>query len=161
MRYFKREFVFVGYIPKQVFAVQTPPPSFVLHGEHMLIVLHDSDIIGLDNRLALVVPITSAKAERKRAFKEGRSILESYVPLSPEDYPFLNHESYASTGQICPINREWLDAYIDNIQPAKMEEIDLQVIRNIGLMSTIGKLAAKCYRDQMIVEVETASSNED
>ncbi|WP_027093370.1 type II toxin-antitoxin system PemK/MazF family toxin [Cohnella thermotolerans] len=126
-----------------------------------MIVLHDSDAVELDRRLALVVPITSATAERKRAFKEGRPILESYVPLSPEDYPFLQHESYVSTAQICPINRKWLVSYIDKIQPAKMEEIDLHVIRNIGLMNTVVKLAERLYRDQLFkADAETAADHE-
>ena len=77
MKNFRRGHIFDGVIPRQTLTDQTPPPSFVLYGNQRLIVLHDSDFKGIDGRMALVVPITSAKAEKAKAVKEGRSILES------------------------------------------------------------------------------------
>jgi hypothetical protein len=94
--------------------------ALFLHGEHKLIVLHDSDFTDINPNVALVVPITTAEAEKKKALKEGRPIFASYVPLLQADYPFLDHDSYVSTGQVCPVNRKWLESYVDFISPEKM-----------------------------------------
>jgi hypothetical protein len=91
---FKRGYIFTGHIPEPNLTSFTPPPSFILYGQHDLIVLHDHDFADINPQLALVVPITSAKAEKKLAHKEGRSVLMSYVPLLKADYPFLEHDSY-------------------------------------------------------------------
>lgn len=157
--FFKRGYIIKGYIPKQDVreGTDTPPPSFILHGEHKFIVLHDSDFADINPNVALVVPITTADAEKRKAVKEGRTILASYVPLLKEDYPFLDHDSYVSTGQVCPVNRKWLESYVDLIRPEKMAEIDIQVIQNIGLMETVTQMAEHIYEFRKIQEVAAAS----
>jgi hypothetical protein len=160
--YFERGFVIKGYIPKQEVKVggNTPPPSFILQGQHNLIVLHDSDFADINPKSALVVPITTAQAEKDRAAKEGRSIIFSYVPLLKADYPFLDHDSYVSTGQVCPVNRDWLESYVDLIKPEKMTEIDIQVIQNVGLMGTVTQMAEHIYEIRRIQEAEAAATAE-
>lgn len=145
--YFERGYIIKGYIPAQDVrkGTDTPPPSFILQGQHSLIVLHDSDFADINPKMALVVPITSATAEKQKAEREGRTILPSYIPLLKADYPFLEHDSYVSTAQVCPVNREWLESYIDVIQPAKMFEIDIQVIQNVGIMETVTRMAEHIY----------------
>lgn len=158
--YFERGFVFKGNIPEPKLTSLTPPPSFILYGEHRLIVLHSSDFPDIDPRMALVIPITSAKAEKKRAQKEGRFIRASYVPIPKDGHPFLEHDSYASTAQICPVNREWLNQYVGTIRPELMNQIDMQVILNIGAMNTVVQLAQKLYEKRPHQQEETAAGNE-
>ncbi|MGN7457487.1 PemK-like protein [Paenibacillus pasadenensis] len=117
-------------------------PSFVIEGEHRFVMLHDSDQADIDSRWVLAAPITSASAEAKKALKEGRSILASYIPVERESYTFLEHDSYISSAQIFPMNRLWLyDVILGQISPEKMAEFDTQLIRNTGLMPTVLALA--------------------
>jgi len=157
--YFKRGFIIKGAIPPQDARpnTPTPPPSFVLHGEHYLVMLHDSDNADVDPRTVLVVPITSAEGEQRRAHREGRSIFSSYIPLAAADYPFLDHDSYVSTSQIMPINRNWLINYVDQIHEDKMAEIDLQVVHNVGLMETVSQMAEQIYELRRIREAAAAA----
>lgn len=97
LTFFERGFVFEGNIPKSIHTSLTPEPGFFLHGQHKLITLHDSDFPDIDKRMALVVPITSAKSEVQKAQREKRNILASYVPIGSKEHPFLDHDSYVST----------------------------------------------------------------
>ncbi|MEK4983631.1 type II toxin-antitoxin system PemK/MazF family toxin [Bacillus sp. FSL K6-6540] len=159
MEFFERGYVCWTNIPESNHTYDTPKPGFFLHGRHMCIVLHDHDLPDIRNDLALVVPITSAKAEVKKALKENRSILPSYVPIVKTEYGFLEEDSYVSTAQIMPVNRNWMDQYIDKVEPEFMELVDLQIIQNIGLMSMVAKMAQSLYQDKL-VEVEAAVTKE-
>lgn len=69
----------------------------------------------------------------RKAQKQKRSILPSYV----------------STAQIMPINRQWLDQYVGEVTSQLMEDIDFQVINNIGLMEMVTKIADSLYHEQL------------
>jgi hypothetical protein len=43
-----------------------------------------------------------------------------------------------------------------------MDEIDLQIIQNVGLMNTVVKLAERLYRDRLVLtENEAAAGHEE
>lgn len=139
---FKRGQVFEGNIPESIHTDVTPRPGFFLTGKHKLVMLHDWDAPGIDSRIAIVAPITSAKAEVNRAQREGRNILESYVPLLASEHHFLKHDSYISTSQIMPVNREWLYSDpIGSLEKVKVWELSYILISNLGLFEVVQDLA--------------------
>lgn len=149
MDFFKRGYVTWTSIPESIHTSETPEPGFFLKGKHLAIVLHDHDSLDIRKDLALVIPITSAKAEVTRAQKEGRAILPSYVPILKADHPFLDNDSYVSTSQPMPVNRLWMDQFLGEVNPGLMELIDFQVIQNIGLMEMVMKMAQSLYQEQL------------
>ncbi|MFB8378097.1 type II toxin-antitoxin system PemK/MazF family toxin [Paenibacillus taichungensis] len=159
MENFKRGYVSWAEVPKSQHTVSTPEPGFILHGRHMVVTLHDQGHPDLKPGSVLVLPITSATAEVNKALKEGRNIRPSYVPISKKDHPFLEQDSYISTGQIMPLNEEWLDQYIGNLSNGCMEDVDLQVVTNLGLMDYIMKLSTSIYGD-LIAQSEAAAASQ-
>ncbi|MEK5061109.1 hypothetical protein BK126_26720 [Paenibacillus sp. FSL H7-0326] len=149
MEFFKRGYVAKAHIPESIHTSTTPKPGFFLFGVHYVIVLHDHDAADIKKDMALVLPITSAKAEVEKAQKEGRSILPSYIPINKSDHEFLDRDSYVSTAQMMPINRKWLDQYVGQINPAHMSLIDIQVINNLGLMEMAIQMGQALYQDQL------------
>lgn len=139
---FKRGQVFEGNIPESIHTQITPKPGFFLHGKHKLVVLHDHDTQFIDPRIVMVVPITSAKAEVAKAQKERRDIYPSYVPIGKDDHSFLDNDSYLSTVQIMPINRQWLHSdSIGTVEEAKLWEMSFHMVVNLGLGQVVQDLA--------------------
>ncbi|MFS0841297.1 hypothetical protein [Paenibacillus sp. 1P03SA] len=104
--------------------------------------VHDHDSPDLGNHTAVVIPITTAKAEVDKARKENRDIKASFVPLERENYFWLDHDSYASIGQTFPASRKWFDEKpIGSILPEKLLEIDFQFIRTYGLNEAVEAVA--------------------
>lgn len=158
---FKRGQVFEGNIPELIHTEVTPPPGFILYGKHKLVVLHNSDSQNIDSRVVIVAPITSAKAEVRRAQREGRHILASYVPLSAADHPFLDHDSYISTAQVMPINREWLHADpVGKIDDVKLWEIGYLLVSNLELFDVVEDLALQKVQSMYGIG-EAAAGSED
>ena len=152
MTEFFRGQVFNGNIPEFKYNENiTPRPGFVLQGKHRLIMLHDHDFSGIDIRQALVVPITSAKAEVGRAQREGRSVIASYVEIDKLRHPFLDDDSYISVGQIMPINRKWLieEQPIGEVESDKMAEVDFVMIRTYGLHETVMAYVAERIKEEL------------
>lgn len=161
MHTFQRGYIIHAHVPKAIHTADTPPPSFFLYGEHDFIMLHDSDFEDIDPRMALAVPITSATAEVKKAIKENRDLLASYIFLNQEEYSFLDHDSYISTSQIMPINRSWLVDFKDQVSESDMAKLDLQVIVNLGLMETVMGIAQKLYEGRLNRQVAATSEEEE
>jgi mRNA-degrading endonuclease toxin of MazEF toxin-antitoxin module len=159
MENFKRGYVSWAEVPKSQHTVSTPEPGFVLHGRHMVVTLHDQGHPDLKPGSVIVVPITSATAEVKKALKENRNIIPSYVQISKNEHPFLDQDSYISTGQIMALNQEWLDQYIGSLSNGCMEEVDLQVVSNLGLMDLVVKLSESIYGDR-IAQSEAAAASQ-
>ncbi|MDO3409861.1 type II toxin-antitoxin system PemK/MazF family toxin [Saccharibacillus sp. CPCC 101409] len=149
MQSFKRGYVAKAKLPKTLHTSETPEPGFAMHGEHFVILLHDDTNPDIDSRSALVMPITSARAEVKKAARQNRQMLLAYVPIDQARHPFLEDDSYVSTGQVMPINRAWLDQYVGEVHTDTMEEIDLQAIQNLGLMSMALKLGEELYKGKL------------
>jgi hypothetical protein len=138
---FTRGSVIEGNIPESIHTDITPKPGFFLHGKHKLIMLHDSDLDTIDPRIALVVPITSAKAEVTRAQREGRDVIASYVQIGQADHPFLDYDCYISTSQIMPINRKWLHTeIIGSVEESKLLEMSYYMVLNFGLQQVVQDL---------------------
>ena len=121
-RSFKRGDVFYSRMPKQIFDENVQPPAYTLFGEHMVVVLYDSDDKNFDLSQVLIVPITSATA----TVRSG-NLLPTHIELLPVEFSFIKKQSYVSTHQIMPINREWLDLSSKGDISAKMLEIDLAI----------------------------------
>ncbi|MGG6311908.1 hypothetical protein [Paenibacillus macerans] len=121
MDFFKRGYVSWTSIPETIHTADTPKPGFFLSGKHMSIVLHDQDSPDIRKDIALIVPITSAKYEWKKLKGKGDM----------------------------PVNRNWMDQYLGELNPGLMELVDFQVIQNIGLMEMVMKMAHSLYQEQL------------
>ncbi|MGM1023153.1 MAG: type II toxin-antitoxin system PemK/MazF family toxin [Bacillota bacterium] len=145
MKEFKRGDVFNVYVPEMKGSVQSPPPSFVLHGNHSFVVLSDSNDRALPPKSIMAIPITSADT----AVNSGK-MKPSYVPIDKSTHPFLDHDSYISTHQAMPLSRHWLgEVPIGKIDPSKMVEVDLQMVRTCGLQETVQKLISTQVNKQL------------
>lgn len=144
---FQRGDVFNAYVPKipsSQFPQQSPPPSYILEGLHKFVVLHDSNDREMPSKSVVAVPITSIKTSVARD-----QIRPSYVPLDKARHSFLDHDSYISTHQPMPLSRNWLsEKPLGKIDPVKMTEVDLQMIRTTGLESTVQQLIQAKIREQ-------------
>ncbi|WP_411345358.1 type II toxin-antitoxin system PemK/MazF family toxin [Paenibacillus sp. WLX1005] len=155
---FQRGWVIKAHFPETKESIDTPKPSFIMKGLHFAIVLHDHDFEDVDSRSVLVVPITTAKAEANRAQKENRSVMGSLVRITQEKHPFLDHDSYVSTGQVVTLNREWLDSYKGEMDPDTMLQVDLQLIQTLNLYEAVETLIAlKALEQQQ--ELQDGSSD--
>lgn len=137
-RNFKRGDVFYSQLPEQIYSYGTFAPSFTIQGEHMVVVLHNSDDINFDQSQVLVTPITSASA----AVREGK-LLATHLELLPEDFSFLKSKSFVSTHQIMPINREWLDRFSKGDITPKMIEVDLRIVLACDILISVNKLVSE------------------
>lgn len=136
VRNFKRGDVFYSQMPQQIFNLKTQPPSYTLNDEHMVVVLHDSNDVNYDPSQVLIVPITSASSAVK-----NDKLLPTHISVSPENFSFIKKESYISTHQIMPINREWLDKRTKgSVGNSKMLEIDLGIVLASDLNNSIHEL---------------------
>ncbi|PZM63718.1 type II toxin-antitoxin system PemK/MazF family toxin [Paenibacillus dendritiformis] len=159
---FQRGQVFEGQFPDLKYdEVLTPRPSFVLVGKHKFIMMNDHKNPDINPNLVMAIPITSARAEVAKAQKEGRSILASYVPLSKEDHPFLDHDSYASLTQMVPMSRKWFyDDPLGKIKEEKMLEIDFQLIRTEGLGKAVETMI-ETYVASKLQELQEAAAGKE
>ena len=139
---FKRGWVIKAHFPETKESSTTPHPSFIMKGLHFAVVLHDHDFAEVDPRTVLVVPITTAKAEADRAQKEKRSVIGSLVKITRDKHPFLDHDSYVSTGQVVTINRQWLESYKGDMDPDVMLLVDMQLIRTLNLQEGVETMIA-------------------
>lgn len=97
--------------------------------------LHDSNDPDIPSRVVVAAPITTA-----RSF-QGRTIPDSFVPIDKQRHKFLAYDSYISTHQVMPLNREWLnDTPAGRLRPAKMVSLDLQLVGTLGLQKVVQKL---------------------
>lgn len=142
---FKRGDVFNAYVPKLKESPRSPLPSYILEGSHNFVVLSDSNDPTLPRKSVMVAPITSLNTAVNR-----NNVKPSYVPLEKNTHPFLDHDSYISTHQSFPISRNWLgEVPVGKIEPEKMSEVDLQMLRTLGLENTVSKIVHTALNKQM------------
>ncbi|MFB5678823.1 hypothetical protein [Paenibacillus terreus] len=140
---FERGDVFSAYVPPLKDSVESPRPSYILEGYHKFVMMHDSSDRDLPGKSVVALPITSLDSLRNR-------VIPSYVDLDKARHPFLDHDSYISTHQPIPLSRHWLgEVPVGKIHPDKMLEVDLQMIRTVGLEQTVHALISHKLKEQL------------
>ncbi|MFM9280899.1 type II toxin-antitoxin system PemK/MazF family toxin [Paenibacillus jiagnxiensis] len=140
---FERGDVFGAYVPPIKDSIESPRPSYILEGYHKFVMMHDSSDRDLPGKSVVAIPITSLDKGTSR-------VPPSYVELDKDRHPFLNHDSYISTHQPISLSRQWLgEVSAGKIHPDKMLEVDLQMIRTVGLEQTLHGLIAHKLKEQL------------
>ncbi|GCL71810.1 hypothetical protein PN4B1_17150 [Paenibacillus naphthalenovorans] len=136
------------FVRGEVYFVNLPPEpaldpdsSYVLEGDHRVIVLFDSEY---PRKTVTILPISSLYDEHGMKKETIATDFElSYADYEAAGWPYkgtIKRDSYVKMEQIRSISRHYLERRVGEILPEDMLLIDLRLIASLQLQDTVSKL---------------------
>lgn len=140
---FKRGDIYYAYVPPVEHSNESPPPSYIIQGRRMFVLLHDYHSPDVPSKSVLAAPITRAKS------MDQKLLPDSFVQLSKKDYPCLKYDSYIATHQVMPLSRHWLaEVASGRLTYDDQFMLDLQLLKSMGLQKTVQGLIQRTIEEK-------------
>lgn len=153
-RSFVRGEVYFVNLPKE--PALEPDDSYVLNGEHRVIVLFDSEY---PRNTVTILPISSLYDnmgnKKETIVTDCLLSLEEYEDCDQPYKGTIKKDSFVKMEQIRSISRQYLERNVGKITPEDMILIDLRLITSLQLQDTISMLIESKIQERMTSEIET------
>lgn len=116
-------------------------PSFVMHGEHRVVVLTDSE---MEHKTVTVVPMTSLydfDGNKKQLVETDVELLaEEYTTHGPPFEGTIKRDSFIRTDQVRTVSRHALERRVGTVHPRDMYELDVKLIMALNVYESVNQI---------------------